>query len=85
MKLRKILGIDIGGSGVKGAIVDTKKGVLLTERFRIPTPQPATPEAVAKVMKKITSHFDWNGPVGAGFPGVIQQGVARTAANVDKS
>ena len=54
MKLRKILGIDIGGSGVKGAIVDTKKGELITERFRIPTPQPATPEAVAKVMKKIT-------------------------------
>ncbi|MCK4991336.1 MAG: ROK family protein, partial [Bacteroidales bacterium] len=79
MKLRKILGIDIGGSGVKGAIVDTKKGELLTERYRIPTPQPATPEAVAKVMKKITLHFDWKGPVGAGFPGVIQQGVARTA------
>ena len=85
MKLRKILGIDIGGSGVKGAIVDTKKGKLITERYRIPTPQPATPEAVAKVIKKITKHFDWKGPVGAGFPGVIQQGFARTAANVDNS
>ncbi len=85
MKLRKILGIDIGGSGVKGAIVDTKKGELITERYRIPTPQPATPEAVAKVITKITKHFDWHGPVGAGFPGVIQQGVARTAANVDNS
>ncbi len=85
MKLRKILGIDIGGSGVKGAIVDTKKGELITERYRIPTPQPATPEAVAKVINKITKHFDWHGPVGAGFPGVIQQGVARTAANVDNS
>lgn len=85
MKLRKILGIDIGGSGVKGAIVDTKKGKLITERYRIPTPQPATPEAVAKVMKKITKHFNWKGPVGAGFPGVIQQGFARTAANVDDS
>jgi polyphosphate glucokinase len=85
MKLRKILGIDIGGSGVKGAIVDTKKGKLITERYRIPTPQPATPEAVAIVMKKITKHFDWKGPVGAGFPGVIQQGFARTAANVDNS
>jgi len=85
MKLRKILGIDIGGSGVKGAIVDTKKGVLITERYRIPTPQPATPEAVAKVMKKIAQHFDWKGPVGVGFPGVIQQGIARTAANVDNS
>lgn len=85
MKLRIILGIDIGGSGVKGAIVDTKKGILLTERYRIPTPKPATPEAVAEVMAQITTHFNWNGPVGAGFPGVIQQGIARTAANVDKS
>lgn len=85
MKLKKILGIDIGGSGVKGAIVDTKKGELITERYRIPTPQPATPEAVAAVIKKIAKHFKWEGPIGAGFPGVIQQGVARTAANVDKS
>jgi polyphosphate glucokinase len=85
MKLKKILGIDIGGSGVKGAIVDTKKGELITERYRIPTPQPATPEAVAGVIQKITKHFKWDGPVGAGYPGVIQQGVARTAANVDDS
>lgn len=85
MKLRQILGIDIGGSGVKGAVVDTKKGELITERHRIPTPQPATPEAVADVIRQITEHFNWTGPVGVGFPGVIQQGVARTAANVDKS
>lgn len=85
MKLKKILGIDIGGSGVKGAIVNTKKGKLITERYRIPTPQPATPEAVAEVIRKITSHFKWKGPVGVGFPGVIQQGVARTAHNVDNS
>ena len=85
MKLKQILGIDIGGSGVKGAIVDTKKGQLLTERYRIPTPQPATPEAVAEVMNKITKHFKWEGPVGVGFPGVIQPGLARTAATVDKS
>jgi polyphosphate glucokinase len=85
MKLKKILGIDIGGSGVKGAIVHTKKGELLTERYRIPTPQPATPDAVAKVIKKIAQHFNWHGPIGVGFPGVIQQGVARTAANVDDS
>jgi polyphosphate glucokinase len=85
MKLKKILGIDIGGSGVKGAIVDTKKGKLLTKRYRIPTPQPATPEAVAEVIKQITDHFEWKGPIGVGFPGVIQHGVARTAANVDKT
>lgn len=83
MKLKKILGIDIGGSGVKGAIVDTRKGKLLTKRFRIPTPQPATPDAVAGVIKEIADHFQWEGPIGVGFPGVIQQGVARTAANVD--
>jgi len=85
MKLKKILGIDIGGSGVKGAIVNTKKGRLITERYRIPTPQPATPEAVAAVIKKIAKHFKWDGPIGAGLPGVMQQGIARTAANVDKS
>ncbi len=85
MKLKKILGIDIGGSGIKGAVVHTKKGELITERHRIPTPQPSTPDSVAEVIQKITKHFDWKGPVGVGFPGVIQQGVARTAANVDKS
>jgi polyphosphate glucokinase len=85
MKLKEILGIDIGGSGVKGAIVDTKKGVLITERYRIPTPQPATPDAVAGVIKKIAEHFKWEGAIGVGFPGVIQQGIARTAANVDAS
>jgi polyphosphate glucokinase len=85
MKLNKILGIDIGGSGVKGAIVHTKRGELLTERFRIPTPQPATPEAVADVIGKITRHFSWEGPVGVGYPGVIQHGIARTAANIDRS
>lgn len=85
MKLKKILGIDIGGSGVKGAIVDTKVGKLLTERYRIPTPQPATPEAVADVIKEISDYFHWDGPIGVGFPGVIQHGVAKTAANVDDS
>jgi len=83
MKLKKILGIDIGGSGIKGAIVNTKTGALKTKRYRIPTPSPSTPEAVANVIKKIVDHFDWKGPIGVGFPGVIQQGVARTAANVD--
>ena len=85
MKLKKILGVDIGGSGVKGAIVHTKKGKLKSDRYRIPTPDPATPEAVADVIKQIVDHFNWKGPVGVGFPGVIQQGFARTAANVDDS
>jgi len=85
MKLNKILGIDIGGSGVKGAIVDTKKGELISDRFRVPTPQPSTPGAVADVIKEITEHFKWEGPVGIGYPGVIQHGIARTAHNVDDS
>ena len=85
MKLKKILGIDIGGSGVKGAIVHTKKGKLVTKRYRIPTPQPATPEAVAEVIKKIVKHFKWKGAIGVGFPGVIQHGISRTAANLDNS
>ena len=85
MKLKKILGIDIGGSGVKGAIVHTKKGELKSERHRIPTPQPPTFEAVTEVVADIVKHFEWEGPVGVGFPGVIQQGVARTAANLDPS
>jgi len=85
MKLKKILGIDIGGSGIKGAIVHTKKGKLNTDRFRIPTPQPATPDSVADVLRQIVNHFEWDGPVGVGFPGVIQQGVVKTAANVDDS
>ncbi len=85
MKYTNILGIDVGGSGVKGAIVDTKKGEMLTERFRIPTPEPASPEAVSKVVGDIVKHFSWNGPIGAGFPGVVQNGIIRTAANVDSS
>lgn len=85
MKYKKILGIDIGGSGVKGAIVHTKKGKLISKRHRIPTPQPATPESVGEVIRQIVKHFKWKGPIGVGYPGVVQNGVARTAANVDDS
>ncbi|MBN1178601.1 MAG: ROK family protein [Anaerolineae bacterium] len=79
-----VLGIDIGGSGVKGAVVDVRQGHLLTERRRIPTPQPSTPEAVADVVAEIVAHFDWRGPVGCTFPAVIKHGVVYTAANVDR-
>jgi polyphosphate glucokinase len=79
----KLLGIDIGGSGVKGALVDTDKGKLITDRLRIPTPQPAKPKAVIKVIKEIVEHFDYQGPLGIGFPGVVMDGVTKTAANVD--
>lgn len=85
MDYKQVLGIDIGGSGVKGALVNTKKGEMLTERFRIPTPDPATPEAVSAVIVQIAQHFAWKGPIGAGFPGVVQNGIVRTAANVDHS
>ncbi len=81
----KILGIDVGGSGIKGAIVDISTGELLSERHRIETPQPATPEAIAKTIKKIAKHFDYKGKIGCGFPAVIKNGVIKTAANIDKS
>ncbi|HEX3009516.1 MAG TPA: ROK family protein [Bacteroidales bacterium] len=85
MIYRKILGIDIGGSGVKGAIVNTRTGELKTDRYRVPTPVPATPANVADVIKEIAAHFKWNGPIGAGYPGVVLNGVVKTAANVDRS
>lgn len=85
MKYKKILGIDIGGSGIKGAIVNTKTGELKTERFRVPTPIPATPSAIAGEIKKIAEHFKWDGPIGAGYPGVVLNGITKTAANIDHS
>jgi polyphosphate glucokinase len=79
------LGIDIGGSGIKGAPVDTSSGRLLTERFRIPTPQPATPAAMIDIAAQIVRHFAWSGPIGCGFPAVIRGGKVHTAANIDPS
>lgn len=79
----EILGIDIGGSGIKGAIVDTEKGEFTVDRHRIPTPQPATPDAVTDTVAEIVQHFEWNGPIGCTFPAIIKQGVAHSAANVD--
>jgi polyphosphate glucokinase len=85
MHSKQILGIDIGGSGIKGAPVDTKTGKLLGERHRIPTPEPSSPEKVAKAIKELVKHFKWKGPIGCGFPAVVQNGVVKTAANIDKS
>ena len=76
------LGIDIGGSGIKGAPVDLATGNLLAERFRIETPQPAVPKAVAETVGRVAAHFDWSGPVGVTFPGVVTHGVVHTAANL---
>jgi polyphosphate glucokinase len=81
----KLLGIDIGGSGVKGAVIDTKTGKPVTERHRIPTPIPATPESVAETVADIVKHFNWTNPLGIGFPAVIHDNVVKTAANIDKS
>lgn len=78
-----ILGIDIGGSGIKGALVDLETGQFASERIRLVTPDPSTPDAVAKVVKNLVEKMEYQGPVGAGFPGVIQHGVCFTAANVD--
>ena len=80
----EILGIDIGGSGIKGAPVDVTTGQLTTERFRLPTPQPATPKAVSKIVAKVARHFEWHAPIGITFPAVVQNGVTMSAANVDK-
>lgn len=82
-KNKYVLGIDVGGSGIKGAPVDIKKGKLLSERLRIDTPQPATPKAVAKVFAELVSLHDWKGPIGCGFPAIVRRGVAMTAANID--
>lgn len=82
---RHILGVDIGGSGVKGAPVDTKKGILTDDRHRIPTPQPATPKAVIKVVAEIVEEHGWKGPVGCTVPGRVVKGVVETAANIDDS
>ena len=83
MKYKKILGIDIGGSGIKGCPVNTSDGLMLEPRYRIPTPSPAVPENIAETIEMIVKHFRWKGPVGCGFPGVLQNGIARTAANLE--
>ncbi|MDR0344611.1 MAG: ROK family protein [Nocardiopsaceae bacterium] len=77
------IGVDIGGSGIKAAPVDLASGKLLAERQKLSTPQPSTPKAVASVVAELTRSFNWSGPVGATFPGVVVDGTTRTAANVD--
>ena len=81
----QILGIDVGGTGIKAAIVETTTGELISERTRVATPRPATPEAIGLTLKEVVQHHQWSGPIGMGFPAAIQHGVARTAANIDKS
>lgn len=78
------LGIDIGGSGIKGAPVNVKTGEIVGERWRIDTPVPSTPENCAQVVLQIVEHFDYKGPIGVTFPAVVRHGVTLTAANVDR-
>src|SRR5918997_2396324 len=80
-----VFGIDVGGSGIKGAPVDTETGELLAERVRIKTPRPARPEAIVETAVEVVRQSGWEGPAGCGFPAVIKGGVVRTAANIDKA
>ncbi len=79
------LGIDVGASGIKGALVDIATGELLEKRFRIDMPKESTPKNVAIIIDEIAKHFNYKGQIGVGFPSVIKNGVATTAANLDKS
>lgn len=80
-----MLGIDVGASGIKGALVDLENGKIHGERFRIPTPKPATPEAMAESFAEMVRFFQYEGPVGIGFPAIIKNDVALSAANIDDS
>jgi polyphosphate glucokinase len=81
-EIMEIFGMDVGGSGIKGAPVDVESGEMTAERFRLPTPEQALPVDVSETLHQVLEHFHWSGPVGVGFPGVIQNGVVRTAANI---
>lgn len=80
----EVLGIDIGGSGIKGAPVNVQTGEMLAARHRIPTPEPSKPAPVAEVVAAVAQQFDWHGPIGCGFPAAMHNGVALTAANIHK-
>jgi polyphosphate glucokinase len=80
----QILGIDIGGTGIKGTLVETDTGSLLAERYRLPTPEGAKPAPIAEVVRRVASQFDWHAPIGCGFPAVIRNGVAESAANINQ-
>lgn len=81
----EVLGIDIGGSGMKAAIVDLDKGIFVSDRKRFQTPQPATPDAMIKTIVKLQKHFNWKGEIGCGFPAAIVNGIVKTASNIDES
>jgi polyphosphate glucokinase len=80
----EFLGIDIGGTGIKGALVDTRIGELTTDRYRLLTPKPAKPDPVVETVARIVEHFQWKGPIGCGFPAAIVKNKVRTASNISK-
>ncbi|MEU6483174.1 polyphosphate--glucose phosphotransferase [Streptomyces sp. NPDC046887] len=80
-----VFGVDIGGSGIKGAPVDLERGDLAEPRHKVLTPHPAAPDGVAECVAEVVDHFGWSGPIGVTFPGVVTGSTIRTAANVDKS
>lgn len=82
---RRGFGVDVGGSGIKGGIVDLDTGGLIGDRYKLSTPHPATPDAVAKTIAAVVKEFAWTGPIGVTYPGVVIDGIAHTAANVDTS
>lgn len=84
MTALSVFGVDIGGSGIKGAPVDLEQGALAQPRYKVLTPQPASPESVVAAVREVVEHFDHRGPVGLTFPGVVVDGTTRTAANVDQ-
>lgn len=81
----EILGLDIGGSGIKAAPVNIETGELTAERFRVPTPIPTKPGSVAEAVQKLVNHFEWTGPIGCGFPTVVNNGRCMTKSNIHKS
>lgn len=83
--MQTFLGVDIGGSGIKGAPVNVETGEILTDRYRLPTPVLARPADVAETVAQVVKHFNWTGPVGYGFPAVIRHGVVHTAANIHQT
>ena len=81
----EVLGIDVGGSGIKGALVHMETGEMLTERFRIPTPESRRPEEMAEVVAQIVRHFDSKGPGGGGLPTVVKNGLCKSPGNLHES
>ena len=81
----EILGIDVGGTGIKGAIVNIESGELVSEKHRVPTPKGAKPQDIADEVAEIVEHFNWKGKIGCGFPAIISHGVALSSGNIHKS